>query len=336
MDRDRRWDRTKRAYDAIVHGVGARADDPVAAVRASYEARRHGRVRRAGGDRRPVRGPRPATATRSSSSTSGPTVPGSWSRALIEPGFAEFDRGADPPRPHLVQMTEYAEDVRRAGRLPVGVAGRRAGGRRSPPPVSSSCMSPRPRSTPTSPTSSTAAASTAAGVRSGSWCNSPRDVPTYDQKPAMSAPEVARVFSEGIASGELRVRPGQLCQRRHGRPHRRDPGRGRGRRDGRPLPGPGAGGGAGGRRRVPGHRRPRQRRADAAARRIAAHRPHHQSGAGGAGRWPGIWLCERADASPTWRRPCCSCWASTSPRRWPGCRSWCPHLYAVYSHPRFL
>jgi 2,3-bisphosphoglycerate-independent phosphoglycerate mutase len=30
---------------------------------------------------------------------------------------------------------------------------------------------------------------------------SPRDVPTYDKKPAMSAPEVARVFSEGIASG---------------------------------------------------------------------------------------------------------------------------------------
>ena len=38
MDRDRRWDRTKRAYDAIVHGVGARADDAAAAVRASYEA----------------------------------------------------------------------------------------------------------------------------------------------------------------------------------------------------------------------------------------------------------------------------------------------------------
>ena len=30
---------------------------------------------------------------------------------------------------------------------------------------------------------------------------SPRDVPTYDHKPEMSAPEVARVFSEGIASG---------------------------------------------------------------------------------------------------------------------------------------
>jgi 2,3-bisphosphoglycerate-independent phosphoglycerate mutase len=36
MDRDKRWDRTQRAYDAIVEGVGDRADDPIEAVRASY------------------------------------------------------------------------------------------------------------------------------------------------------------------------------------------------------------------------------------------------------------------------------------------------------------
>jgi len=37
MDRDKRWDRTQRAYDAIVEGTGQRVDDPVEAVRASYE-----------------------------------------------------------------------------------------------------------------------------------------------------------------------------------------------------------------------------------------------------------------------------------------------------------
>jgi 2,3-bisphosphoglycerate-independent phosphoglycerate mutase len=37
MDRDQRWDRTERAYDAIVEGKGETADDPVAAVEASYE-----------------------------------------------------------------------------------------------------------------------------------------------------------------------------------------------------------------------------------------------------------------------------------------------------------
>jgi 2,3-bisphosphoglycerate-independent phosphoglycerate mutase len=38
MDRDRRWDRTKIAYDAMVHGVGELAPDPVTAIRRAYEA----------------------------------------------------------------------------------------------------------------------------------------------------------------------------------------------------------------------------------------------------------------------------------------------------------
>jgi 2,3-bisphosphoglycerate-independent phosphoglycerate mutase len=38
MDRDQRWERTDRALRAICDGEGAPADDPVAAVRASYEA----------------------------------------------------------------------------------------------------------------------------------------------------------------------------------------------------------------------------------------------------------------------------------------------------------
>jgi 2,3-bisphosphoglycerate-independent phosphoglycerate mutase len=37
MDRDARWERTQRAYDAIVDGEGEHANDPIAAVRASYE-----------------------------------------------------------------------------------------------------------------------------------------------------------------------------------------------------------------------------------------------------------------------------------------------------------
>ena len=37
MDRDKRWERTDRALAAIRDGVGEAADDPVAAVRASYE-----------------------------------------------------------------------------------------------------------------------------------------------------------------------------------------------------------------------------------------------------------------------------------------------------------
>ena len=37
MDRDGRWERTQRAYDAVVAGVGEHASDPVAAVQASYD-----------------------------------------------------------------------------------------------------------------------------------------------------------------------------------------------------------------------------------------------------------------------------------------------------------
>ena len=37
MDRDQRWERTQRAFDAIVEGKGEQADDPIEAVRRSYE-----------------------------------------------------------------------------------------------------------------------------------------------------------------------------------------------------------------------------------------------------------------------------------------------------------
>lgn len=36
MDRDKRWERTKRAYDLLVHAEGEHATDPIAAIRRSY------------------------------------------------------------------------------------------------------------------------------------------------------------------------------------------------------------------------------------------------------------------------------------------------------------
>jgi 2,3-bisphosphoglycerate-independent phosphoglycerate mutase len=39
MDRDKRWERVVRAYDLLTQGTGAKADDPVAAIKASYEAK---------------------------------------------------------------------------------------------------------------------------------------------------------------------------------------------------------------------------------------------------------------------------------------------------------
>lgn len=37
MDRDKRWERVKLAYDALVHGIGTKATDPLAAVQQSYD-----------------------------------------------------------------------------------------------------------------------------------------------------------------------------------------------------------------------------------------------------------------------------------------------------------
>ncbi|MBX7124176.1 MAG: 2,3-bisphosphoglycerate-independent phosphoglycerate mutase [Cyclobacteriaceae bacterium] len=38
MDRDKRWERVKLAYDLMVHGVGATSNDPLEAIRQSYAA----------------------------------------------------------------------------------------------------------------------------------------------------------------------------------------------------------------------------------------------------------------------------------------------------------
>ncbi|MFL5748999.1 MAG: 2,3-bisphosphoglycerate-independent phosphoglycerate mutase [Chloroflexota bacterium] len=117
MDRDKRWDRTKRGYDAIVHGVGEHAPSALAAIDAAYARGENdefvlptvidgldGRVR----DGDPVvhanfRADRARQLT----------------HALADATFAAFDRddaGAAPKDLFVVTMTEYE-----AG-LPVSVA----------------------------------------------------------------------------------------------------------------------------------------------------------------------------------------------------------------------
>ncbi len=106
MDRDKRWDRTKRAYDAMVHGEGERAGSAAAAIRASYERGTtdefiepwvigdpaSGRVRP--GDAVIYWNFRPDRARQ-------------LTQALSDPAFDGFDRGADWSAPHMATMTRY-------------------------------------------------------------------------------------------------------------------------------------------------------------------------------------------------------------------------------------
>ncbi|MGH7538799.1 MAG: 2,3-bisphosphoglycerate-independent phosphoglycerate mutase [Gemmatimonadales bacterium] len=105
MDRDKRWERTRRAYDAMVHGRGVAADDPVAAIRAAYDA----------GEADEFVQPRVIADTPRIRSGDGVFVVNfradrvrQMCRALGVPGFDGFP---DPDRPavSLVTMTQYDE-----------------------------------------------------------------------------------------------------------------------------------------------------------------------------------------------------------------------------------
>ena len=200
MDRDRRWDRTARAYNAMVHAVGERADDAAAAVRASYERGvtdefvepvvigdpADGRVR--ADDAVIFFNFRPDRCRQ-------------LFRAFLEPSFDEFDRGTDPPLPSLVQMTEYSDEFHTPVAYP-----------------SESVTSVLAQVLAASGVSQLHVAETekyphvtyffdggsehrSDGER---WelVDSPRDVATYDLKPAMSADGVADLFCGEFAGGD--------------------------------------------------------------------------------------------------------------------------------------
>ena len=119
MDRDTRWERTKLAYDAIVHAEGLRAASSAEAIEASYERERDRRVRQADRDRRLRR--RRRGRRRRSSSTSVPTGRGEMTRALAEPGL----RRVLPRRRPAARADDddrVPQGLALSGRLPRGAA----------------------------------------------------------------------------------------------------------------------------------------------------------------------------------------------------------------------
>ena len=119
MDRDQRWDRTERGYDAIVHGVGEHASSAAAAIEAAY----------ARGETDEFVAPTVVDGVEGTLRDRDPIVHVNFradrarqlTHALADTAFDAFDRagpdGQRPPRDVLVvTMTEYE-----AG-LPVEVA----------------------------------------------------------------------------------------------------------------------------------------------------------------------------------------------------------------------
>jgi 2,3-bisphosphoglycerate-independent phosphoglycerate mutase len=198
MDRDRRWERVQKAYDLLVHGRGEhQAPDGTTAVRAAYERGETdefiapvvvGEEARIGpGDSVIAFNFRPDRMRE-------------LTRALAEPGFTEVDRGGAAAIERYTTMTEYGEDFDYPVAFP-----------------------------PEHPATTLPKVLAAAGVRqlhvaetekyphvtyffnggNEDPCDgetrelvaSPRDVPTYDHKPEMSAREAAGAFVSDWRAG---------------------------------------------------------------------------------------------------------------------------------------
>jgi 2,3-bisphosphoglycerate-independent phosphoglycerate mutase len=200
MDRDERWERTKKAYDLLVQGRAEHhADSGVEAVRAAYERNETDEFIEPTtvGDEARIR---PGDSVIAFNFR--PDRMRQITRALADPGFKEFHRDASPVR-RYVTLAEYEEGwpypvafppARPEITLPHLIA--KGGGRQlhvaeteKYPHVTYFFGGGEERAEE--------------GERR-ELVPSPRDVPTYDKKPEMSAREAARAFVEAWEEGEFR------------------------------------------------------------------------------------------------------------------------------------
>ena len=184
MDRDGRWERTDRALAAIVTGAGAPADDPVAAIRASYTAG----VTDEFVEPVVLPGPRLGPDDAAIFFNFRPDRARQLSHRLLEGGF------------DLTTMTRYREDFN----CPVAFQEQDVSGA-----MAEVLAGHGLRQLHMAETEKYAHVTYFFnGGREDEWAGetrilvpSPRDVPTYDLKPEMSAAEVASRFEEEIQNG---------------------------------------------------------------------------------------------------------------------------------------
>ncbi len=200
MDRDRRWDRVKLAYDLLVHGrAEQRADTGAEAARAAYERDETDEFIT------------PVLVGAEARIRSGDSVLGlnfrpdrmrEITRALAEPGFDEFDREGGVPEDgpvHYATMAEYEEGWPYPVAFPphrpeitIGAVIAAAGERQ--------LHVAETEKYPHVTYFFNGGDEQAYEGEERELVPSPRDVPTYDHKPEMSAPEAARAFVEAWSS----------------------------------------------------------------------------------------------------------------------------------------
>jgi 2,3-bisphosphoglycerate-independent phosphoglycerate mutase len=191
MDRDRRWDRTKRAYNAIVHAEVPRLDDAVEAIRDAYARDVTDEFIEPGviGDYDGAEPDEPFIFINFR-----PDRARQLTRALGERDFGEFDRGGAGSF-QVTTMTEYQHGWTYPVAFPP----------RDPETTFAEVIAERgERQLHVAETEKYAHVTYFFnGGREREWsgeerylADSPRDVPTYDHKPQMSAAEAARLFTE--------------------------------------------------------------------------------------------------------------------------------------------
>jgi 2,3-bisphosphoglycerate-independent phosphoglycerate mutase len=192
MDRDRRWDRVQAAYDLLVHGRAEHhADSGREAVVGAYDRDETDEFVEATtvGEEARIR---PGDAVLAFNFR--PDRMRELTRALAEPGFAEIDRGCAPPVERYICMTEYHEDWP----YPVAYPPER-------PTVTLSHLLADRGATQLHVAETekyphvtyffNGGEETPYAGERRELVPSPRDVPTYDHKPQMSAREAADAFA---------------------------------------------------------------------------------------------------------------------------------------------
>ena len=201
MDRDKRWERTQKAYDLLVHGRAEyHADSGVEAVRAAYERDETDEFIE------------PTTVGEEACIRPGDSVIAfnfrpdrmrEITRALAEPDFDEVDRGGVGRIERYATLTEYEEGwpypvafppAHPETTLPHVIAA--AGGRQ--------LHVAETEKYPHVTYFFGGGAETPEEGERRELVPSPRDVPTYDKKPEMSAREAARAFVQAWEEEDFR------------------------------------------------------------------------------------------------------------------------------------